>query len=79
MSDVHVRLADPEGQLLAEIADPATTARSLVLTYAFALLDQDRVDWPKVNRAIIGRWSPAALDRIKRDAWRRVERKAAGQ
>lgn len=72
MSELQVRLADPQAQLITEIADPATTIKSLTLTYAFALLDQDAVEWPVVNRAIIERWSASALDRVKKNAWRMV-------
>lgn len=73
----QVRLNDPQGQLLAEIAEPATTIRSLTLTYAFALREQDQVDWPTVNRAIAARWSMRALSKIKADAWKKIEQKAA--
>lgn len=73
MADAQVRLANPEGQLLGEIADPTMTVRDVTQAYALALLDQDAVRWPVVNRAIIARWSMAALDRVKRDAWKRLE------
>lgn len=72
----EIRLNDPQGQLLAEIAEPATTIRSLTLTYAFALREPD-VDWPTVNKAIAARWSMRALSKIKADAWKKVELKAA--
>lgn len=79
MGDAQIRLADPQATLLEEIADPAVRVKNVTLTYAFALLDQGAVDWPRVNRAIIARWSASALDRVKRDAWRMLaERKAAG-
>lgn len=75
MGEAQFRLADPQGQLLAEIADPSITVGSVMVTYAFALLDADAVEWPVVNRAIIDRWSAATLDRVKRGAWKRYERK----
>lgn len=71
MNDVRIELADPEGQLLEEIADPAMTRRDVALTYGLALRgSQDRVDWPKVNRAIVDRWSLSALEWIKAFAWK---------
>lgn len=35
-----------------------------------ALLDQDRVDWPAVNKAVVAGWSLSALDWIKAFAWK---------
>lgn len=63
-----IRLADPQGQLLEEIADKRMTRRQVALTYRLALRQQDEVDWPAVNRAIIARWSLSALEFIKRTA-----------
>lgn len=70
MDDIRIRLADPQGQLLEEIADKRMTRRQVALTYRLALLDQDRVDWPAVNGAIVARWSLSALDWIKALAWK---------
>lgn len=72
MSDqsVRIELADPEGQLLEEIANPALKRRDVALTYRLAVHgSQDRVDWGKVNRAIIARWSVPALEWIKKFVW----------
>ena len=67
---VRIELADPEGQLLEEIADPKMTRRQVALTYGLAIRgDHSRVDWPKVNGAIVARWSPSALEWIKGFAW----------
>jgi len=71
----EIRLADPQATLLEEIADPAVRIRDVTITYAFALLDQDAVDWPEVNKAILARWSARTLDRVKRDAWRMLAEK----
>ena len=70
MDGVRIELADPEGDLLREIADPDMRINDVRLTYRLALRSQDRVDWGKVNRAIIERWSLAALERIKAFAWK---------
>jgi hypothetical protein len=74
--DVRVELVDPQGQLLAELGTPGVTRDSVALTYAFALRADSRgeaIDWPVINRAIIGRWSESALVYIKTKAWKRVE------
>ena len=69
MSDMRIELADPEGQLLEEIADPKMKRRDVAMTYRLALRSRDRVDWGKVNRAIIERWSASGLGWIKEFAW----------
>ena len=67
---VRIELADPEGQLLEEIGNPAMRRRDVALTYRLAARrSQDRVDWGKVNRAIIDRWSVSGLEWIKKFAW----------
>ena len=73
MEGVRIELADPEGDLLREIADPKMTRNDVRLTYRLALRSQDRVDWGKVNRAIIERWSETALLLIKKWAWQDVK------
>ena len=64
-------LTDCENALLREIAEPELTRRDVAQTYALALRssERDRIDWGKVNRAIMARWSPAALEWIKKQAW----------
>lgn len=69
---MRVEMVDVEGQLLREIADPEMKRADVALTYAFGLRQQDEVDWPKVNRAIIARWSMSALKWIKERAWKHV-------
>jgi len=64
----HIELADPQGQLLAEIADPAMKRRDVAMTYRLAR-SSSGVDWPHVNAAIIGRWSMRSLSQIKDFAW----------
>lgn len=70
---VRIEMADCEATLLAEIADPAFTRKDVAKTYALALRSSERerglIDWSKVNRAIIARWSPSALQWIKQKAW----------
>jgi hypothetical protein len=63
-------LAACEATLLREIAAPECKRLSVAKTYALALRssERDRVNWGKVNRAIIDRWSVSALDWIKTQA-----------
>lgn len=65
-------LALCEQALLTEIADKSLKRGDIALTYRLAMAssERDRVDWAKVNRAIIQRWSKAGLTWIKKEAWR---------
>ena len=66
----RIELADPQAQLLEDIATPAMKRRDVAMTYRLALRGAGRVDWPAVNRAIIARWSLSGLDWIKREAFK---------
>jgi hypothetical protein len=68
----RIVLADPEGYLLEEIANPAMKRLDVAKTYRLILAsgDQARVNWRTVNTAIVGRWSMSALDWIKQFAWK---------
>ena len=72
MSDgFHFELAGCERLILQEIAE-GQTQKSVALTYAMAVRSRERttIDWPKVNRAIMARWTGrTALERVKRMAW----------
>jgi hypothetical protein len=73
MSDgTRIVFADPEAYLLEEIANPAMKRLDVAKTYRLILAsgDQDRVNWRTVNTAVIDRWSPSALDWIKRFVWK---------
>jgi hypothetical protein len=80
---MHVVMMDVENVLLREIADKRMTRDDVALTYAFAIRQQgqwsgDEVDYAKVNRAIMERWSMAALKYIKEKAWRLVAAQQRG-
>ena len=68
----RIVLADPEGYLLEEIANPAMKRIDVAKTYRLILAsgDQARVNWRTVNTAVIDRWSVSALEWIKRFAWK---------
>ena len=57
--------------ILDEIANPQMTRRDVAMTYRLILQQTvEKVDWNKINRAIIDRWSRAGLEWIKERAWR---------
>jgi hypothetical protein len=66
----YVELLDAEATLLEEISDKGFTVAGITMTYAMAIKadHNQHIDWPKVNRAILARWSKSTLDRIKREA-----------
>lgn len=72
-SDIRTTMVDVEGQLFYEIADKRITRDDVALTYAFGIRQGDPIDWPKVNKAIIERWSMSALKYIKTEAWAYAE------
>ena len=67
-----VEMTNCEATLLRDIAEPKATRKYLASTYRLALRSSEfaAIDWSKVNRAIIKRWSRSALEWIKRDAWK---------
>ena len=65
-------LACCESTMLTELTWKETTQKSLALSYALASVssERSRIDWKKVNEAIITRWSWAGLQRVKKLAWK---------
>ncbi len=68
---MRIELADCENVLLQEISMKEMKRKDIAKTYALALKSSefDQIDWGKVNRAIIARWSMSALTYIKDQAW----------
>ena len=64
-------LACCEMVLLNEIGMPEMHQRDIAKTYALAIRSSDSktMDWSKVNKAIVDRWSLSGLKRIKGMAW----------
>ena len=54
------------------------TQKDIARTYALAIKDDtlgtDCPDWSTINRAIIDRWSPRGLERVKKMAWDHIHR-----
>lgn len=64
------QMTDCENTILREIAIPESEERDIAQTYRLCMESDERtrIDWGKVNRAIIERWSMTALKRIKTQA-----------
>ena len=71
MTEGHWELACCERQLLQEIADKSAKRIDVAKTYQMSMASSecDSVDWAKVNKAIMDRWSHHALVWIKQKAW----------
>ena len=67
---MNIELANCEATLLAEIEMPESKRLDIAKTYTLALRssERDRIDWGKVNRAIIAKWSMSGLNWIKNKA-----------
>jgi len=72
---IRVELVCCTKVLLSEVANPKITQTSLATTYALALCSSEKTDWAKVNEAIVARWSRSGLERVKKKAWKRMERR----
>jgi len=66
-----IELSNCESTLLSEIGIKQLHQRDIAQTYALAMASSecDSIDWAKVNRAIIERWSRSGLVRVKEMAW----------
>lgn len=65
-------LANPEQVILTEISDKRMKRKDIGLTYRLTMIAEkhgEKIDWYKINTAIIDRWSRAGLKYIKEFAW----------
>jgi hypothetical protein len=67
---VTFELSAPTQTALAEVADPRMTVEDVALIYRLCLASSTRVEWGKINRAIVDRWGHSGLAEIKAAAWR---------
>lgn len=69
---IHAELFGCEAILLREIADQQMKRSDVAATYRLAMQSSESksLDWSKVNKAIIERWSMAGLLWIKQQAWK---------
>jgi hypothetical protein len=67
-----VQLACCTETLVSEIKFRESTRKDIALTYALALVSEEKTDWATVNKAARERWSMSGLEFIKRHAWKLV-------
>lgn len=65
-----------ECRATVEEINSCRTSGDAIAIYVDALhtYGPDGVDWHAINSAILKRWKPSTLERIKRDAWKRVRK-----
>lgn len=70
MAEVVIVMVGCEETLLQEIACPELKQRDIAQSYHLAIRSDEArtMDWGRVNRAIIARWSVSGLERIKQMA-----------
>ena len=70
-SELRLELLCCTSTILDEVAEGQRQA-DIATTYALAMRSEaagcDSPDWPAINRAILGRWKPSGLERIKKRA-----------
>ena len=70
-----MELACCEMVLLGHISKTELKQKDIAQTYAMAIVSSEAktMNWAKVNDAIAARWSRAAVERVKKEAWRIIE------
>ncbi len=69
--DMVVVMVDAENTIERELA-AGCTQRQVAQTYALAMRSMqhgEKPDWKRINAAILKRWKPSGLIRIKKMAW----------
>lgn len=66
---MKIELMFPEKIILTEISDKKATQKDVAMTYRIIIQQKLKVDWKKINKAIVDRWSRSGLERIKQLAW----------
>ena len=65
----HFELVGCESTLIREIANKKLYQKNIARTYALAMASNETINWLRVNKAIITRWSRSGLERVKKMAW----------
>lgn len=65
---MKIELIDCTNTILREIAMPEMKRKDVAMTYAFCLKSSEQIDWVRINKAIVERWSTSGLIWIKTKA-----------
>ena len=79
MNGFRINLVCCTQVILQDLSAPKVTQKNVALTYAMAIKSgfdgADKPDWETINRAILAKWKPSGLERIKKRAWDLLEGK----
>ncbi len=67
---MRIVMTDCQETILREIATPSLKQLDVAQSYALTMESGEQVDWAKINKAIMDRWSKSGLIRIKEMAHR---------
>lgn len=70
---MKIELMDVEETLLEEL-EHSVMKKDIAVTYAFAIVSTEKINWPRVNVAIRQKWGVKSLIYIKKLAWKLVEK-----
>lgn len=66
----EIHMLDCENIILRELKFKQTTRKSIAKTIALALRSyEDEIDWKKIGKACIEKWSPSGYEYILKLAW----------
>lgn len=74
MDDMKMELVNPEWVILNEINNKELNQEDVAKTYALIIIQKLQVNWRKINKAIVDRWTYEGLERIKELAWNNINR-----
>lgn len=69
-----ILMCDVENVAINEIKQGASR-KAVALTLAFGVRQGDDLNWPRINEAILARWSPSGREFILTRMWNLVEGK----
>lgn len=75
MTDFIMEMTNCEITILNEISHKECKRNDIALTYYFCMVSSENIDYAKVNKAIIERWSFSGLEYIKKEANKWFEKK----
>ena len=67
-SDYTIEMLSCEVTILNEISHKKCKRNDVALTYYFCMVSSEDINYEKVNKAIIERWSFSGLEYIKKEA-----------
>ena len=73
--DFTMEMVCCEITILNEIKQKECKRKDIALTYYFCMVSKEDIDWEKINKAIIKRWSFSGLEYIKKEAYEWAEKK----